>query len=640
MIIDEVRDRQRDVVARLMEYWSYADGAREDKKRENVDAIRAYHYKHPKGKVIPRGKSRAMLPFAHVAGRTLVADTVGGIIPFPRFFRVRMQELEDEGAAESITAELLWMVQQMELPRWLRTLVLQAALCGSSPYDLGWTTRTRIVSRPVLRGGAGLMEMVKAATGGRFQEALQAARAQFTGFEMQREERVIYEGPRLQVLDWFDVAFDPAPPDGLDETEIFRQVQTRVTPAAMRRMAQDQEFGYAKYENVDQVKLDRPGSSVASEDEWRRDRYQALGLDLSQTSFDGGPLLRHHYGPFDAVIDGDHLSLENVVATYHPDSETLLRFEWNTNPSGEIPVQQITWTEPGVPGNPSAVGFAGPCLSVGGFLNNLANDFRDNVAKIAKGQKSVLDTSPLLESGVNVEMDGILPVHSHADIQPIQHDGKIFDLVAVMSHFELLYNKLAGAESKNSLEMQARTATEMAQVGAAIASERQERVHHIQTQVERILYELCSLRAAYGPERSVGRRVEDADGNMIMALVDPELFEQSFTIECVGAGVVAEKAQQLSGIFQIIEMVTKMPPEAQLRINFESMVKLAWELAVGRNETEIIRPMAELEAMILEIERSRAAEAGGGAGAPGAGSASGVVPIRGAAGGNEAQRAV
>lgn len=634
MILEELRPHQQAVAARLGEYWQHAASSRVEKERENTDAIRAYHYRHPAGKVIPRGHSKAMLPLLHVAARGLVADMVQGLMPFPRFFRVIMDTLEDDGAAAAIETELLHLIEQMELPRHLRTLMLQAALCSSSPYALDWHVKTRMVSKPVLQGGAGLREMLAAAAQGQLREAIAQARAQFSGHTVQREERPIYAGPRIQVLDWFDCMFDPCPPDGLDETEIWRQVQTRVTVAALRRMAAESEFGYTKYENVDQIDFQRPGEQPPGESD-RLQRYQALGLDLSATTFDGGILLRHHYGPFDAKIGGETISLENVCATYTPDGK-LLRFEYNTNPSGELPVQQITWAEPAIPGNPYAVSAAGPCLSISGYVNNLANDFRDTTSKIAKGQKTILNTSDLLDptsEGVSIEMDGLIPVGRHDEIQPIDFDPKVFNLIEVMAHFELMLNKVSGAESKNSLENQARTATEMAQVGAALATEKAERVHHVQTQLQRLLTEVCQLRAAYGPEAAVQRRATDDEGATVWVTVTPEVFRAAFRVECIGAGVVSERAQQLAGLFQFLEVLPKLPPVQQLSVNYQLILKLIWSLAVGRNDDKIILPTAQLEAMIREIEQQRAGAALPGQGTGGTGQAGGVVPLRGQAGG-------
>ena len=638
MILKEARseDTQRHFVDRLVEYWDQGKAARRAQEAENVDSVRAYHYQHPVKKTFRKGRSRGVTPLALVAARTLVSDRVTGMIPFPKFFRVSPTELVNEAEAEMVATELLYMIEEMNFPRLLRPLVLQAALCGSSPYFLEWRHKYRTISGPKLQGGLGLKDMMAAAAKGQFKEALAAAKDAFSGFEIVHERKLVYSGVCLEPLNWFDVVQDPQPPAGMDETEWWRQVQSRRSKAQLDQMAEERLYGYRVYENIDKIKWNK--DEPEDTDEVSQQLNQAVGLDLGATNVQHAPLIRTHYGPFDIMIDGQYKYYENIVATYTADKK-LLRFEYNTDPEGDIPVQFLTWGDAGVPGTSKSESAIGPTLSTGSLVTNFNNDYRDMLGKVVKGQKMVRRDSPLLDGtveGVSIEMDGILPVNSMDDIGPVPHDVTLPPLIALMDRYELLFNKIAGATSRTTMG-EASTATEIAQVGATMAKETKESVQHMQEQIERDILRRCVvLRYHYGQAGPTRRFVKGESGQAGEAgrdrwvSVPRELFNETFDIKCVGSGVVAERAQQLAGIHQFLQSLPTLPPHVLSRVNFDLILSRLWALAVGRDDDEVIKPIAELEEAIAEIERSR-----GEGGQAGQGSGGNVIDLRMGSAGNQ-----
>ena len=647
MILSEIKPFQKQVVTQLVDaHWRPAKDGRSELENIWTECLFSFLSKHsPKVKFAP-GRSRRYLPLTHEGITTINAEILTQMLPFEEFFSVDADEDAPPGSGEAATAEILYWLERIKFRKVSKPLMMQAAILGTSPFELSWHQRWKLTTRG-LNITAGDPDGQMTSEGFAQDVRLLAKDGAKLQFSPDREHEMIYDGPRLMVLELFDTVYDLNAPATDDNNDIWRINRRRVSAAELMRMGQEHPGGYHVYENID--KIQREGESGVGEDgdSTQEIRLQALGLAASARHDAPGVDVKEFQGDFTFSIEGEVKLYENVIVTVAND-ETLLRFEDNPRPRGRLPIQQLVYSPSGILNQVYGIGAVEPTLGLDSAANATLNQSIDIAGKIIKGQHSVrrqyADQIDLeaLESGVSP----FIFVHDHDDIETIKWSPQAMDLVALIGMFRQFHEVAMGQPRNITTEQYQKTATELMQIGGQVQVRFKDLIADFEEGwLEPLLQDLLTLRGEFGPQEPVRRKApESARGmgaqgsaDMMQQMqqgqpmqmqptpeqggqvavedwidVPPEVFDLHYRIHCRGSGLASQKAERLASIHQFLETLSLLPPQMALRIDWDFVLRMIWNESVGGDASKVIKPPNPVEELLAKINAEGQGSAPGG----------------------------
>lgn len=621
MILDEVRPFQKDVVTQLVDgHWRPAKDGRNGLETIWEECLFAFLSEHsPKVRFAP-GRSRRYLPLTHEGITTIDAEILTQLLPFEEFFTIDSDEDAPPGAAEAATAEILYWLERIKFRKVAKPLVMQAAILGTSPFELSWHQRWKLTTRGLnitagdpdgQMGSAGFAQDVR----------LLAKDGAKLKFQPDRDYEMISDGPRLLVLDLFDTVYDLNAPATDDLNDIWRINRRRVSAAELMRMGQEFPGGYHVYENIDRIQRESEAGDTESGDSNQEIRLQALGISPSARHDAPGVDVKEFQGDFTLQIEGEVKLYENVLVVVAND-ETLLRFEDNPRPRGRLPIQQLVYSPSGILNQVYGIGAVQPALGIESAANATLNQTIDIAGKIIKGQSTVrrqyADQIDLeaLESGVSP----FVFVRDHEDIQPVKWSAQAMDLVPLIGMFRQFHETAMGQPRNLTTEQYQKTATEIAQIGGQVQVRFKDLIADFEEGwLEPLLKDLLVLRGEFGPQGEIVRRraPESMKGSMAMDQgqvsepgpdqnqdwidVPPEVFDLHFRIHCRGSGLASQKVERLASIHQFLQSMALLPQHMLTRVDWGTVLRMIWNESVGGDASKVILPPNPVEELIAKI---------------------------------------
>lgn len=432
----------------------------------------------------------------------------------------------------------------------------QAIITGNSIAMIPWhrQTRTETVYQPITLFGARV------------------------GVQPVVQERVIFDGPELEVLDMFDVVLDPTQTHW-EQAMIIRRL----------RRTQADLVASGLYQNLEAIEM--PTSGEVMPDPHQQHRRQAMGQQVESlsTSLQAPTIeLLEAWGDFTV---GDQLYRNHVCVVAN--GSTVIRFEPNPFLNGKKPFVFTTLTP--VPNELYGIGAIEKVLSLQHAINTLTNQKLDVINISINNPFTYLVGDEVFDPETIVTRPGaLIPVKSHDTLRPIQY---LNNFTVAFSEIEDLKQEIQQATgaftlrgSEGLLANSARTATEISVMATGNSQKFSSFTKHLEvTSIEPVIRHMFELAQQFVQDPVALHCVDDQHQHRYVTVSPTQLQLTQCDFRVIGSEASLLKTQELAALFEFIRLVQS---DAALRaqVDMTNLYKKVYRRLGFRDEADLFHP--------------------------------------------------
>jgi hypothetical protein len=527
----------KEVVDYVVQKFDSLKEARHEKEKKWTECIKAFLSQHNHGvSDVRKWRSQIYIPLSYEAATNIYSNLKRSLFPTDSAF-FTVEGVTSTGAANAniLKTFLLYQLDEMGFITKFGNFLKQLVITGNSAAAVYWKKITREV-REEDRGDVG--------------------------------EKLIYDGPEFEVINMFDIVFEPDVADWRDGVIIHRTYRTL-----------EQVHNNPVYKNTAAlVATDRqldPNILEAS---------QAFGMPEAPCGHEGMVLLYSAYGDFKIgeKVYYDHIA---VVAN----NEHLIRFEPNPYPDKPF----VFCTYENVPGELYGIGVIEPGLGIQYLVNSFSNQKSDVMSLIINGMWAYVDDGILDPEEIVARPGALIPVKDPNNIRPLHPDKNVLLSYNEIAQLKAEYQEVTGATKyftgAQSVDFR-KTATEVAALQQAGLVRFSEVIQNIE---ENALKRAIKLIHKYNGNfllKTTESQFPDKEENEFVQIPYAAML-QRYDFRIIGANSSISKDIRVNKLLEFIKIAASSPALAG-QINLLELVKGLYREFGFKDEKNIFLPQS------------------------------------------------
>lgn len=523
--------------------------ARGSKEKKWNECIKAFLNQHNYDiNDIRKWRSQVYIPLSYEAGTNIYSNLKRALFPTDSaFFSVEARTLSAAEKANYVKAWLLYQLDEMGFITKFGSFLKQLVIIGNSGAAIYWKKVARTVREnvqvPVFDEAGNITEIKE---------------------EEQEVEKVIYDGPELELINMLDVVFDPAVSNWEEGLIIHRTYRSY-----------EQVSSNPVYKNTKELK----NSNVSKDDPYVSDSVKAF--DMEET---GGPKgnqvkLYSAYGDFQ-VDDKVYYDYIAVVAN----DEHLIRFEPNPYPAKPF----IFCVYENVPNELYGVGAIEPGLGIQYLVNTFSNQKADVLSLLINGMWAYVDDGIIDPEEIVAKPGALIAVKDPNNIRPLHPDTTVALSYNEIAQLKAEYQEVTGATKYftggTSLDF-SKTATEVAALQQAGVIRFSEVIQNIEENALKRVIKLIFLYNTLFHDGVKELNISD-DNNPNVINADQAFLIQEYNFRIVGANSSISRDIRVNKLLDFIKIVSSSPLLGS-QVNIMELIKSLYRELGFKDENNV-----------------------------------------------------